>query len=194
MRLTKIALAASLIAGASFAIASETKIGIQGGYASGGDTIASITYTNGSSETLKAGSGISIGAFTIVPLSDNDVALKLAANYLNDSITASNGEVTFTRLPVDALVLKKLNKWQVAAGLTYHLNPQFKSTFDSGERVDADNALGLLLEANYQLYSKGEDSLAINIGARYTNIEYNFDGVTKNYDGSNLAITAGIIF
>jgi hypothetical protein len=194
MKFTKMVLAASLIAGASFANASETKLGIQGGYASGGDTLATINFTDGSSETLKAGSGILIGVFTIAPLSDNGVALKLAANYLNDSVTATNGEVTFTRLPIDALVLKQMNKWQVAAGLTYHLNPQYKSTFDSNEKIDADNALGLLLEANYQVYSKGEDSLSINIGARYTNIEYTFDGVTKSYDGSNLAITAGITF
>ena len=192
MKVTEIALAASLIAGTSFANASDTKFGIQGGYASGGDTLATVNFTDGSSESLKSGSGISIGAFTIIPISDNGVAIKLAANYLHDSVTATNGEVTFTRLPLDALVLKQMNKWQVAAGLTYHLNPLYESTFDSGSKVDADNALGLLLEANYQVYSN--DSLALNIGASYTNIEYSFVGVTKKYDGSNFAITAGLSF
>lgn len=187
-----IALTASLIAGASFANANDTKFGVQGGFASGGDTLATVNFTDGSSETLKAGSGISIGAFTIIPLSDNGVALKLAANYLHDSVTATNGEVTFTRLPLDALVLKQMNKWQVAAGLTYHLNPQYESTFNSGSKIDADNALGLRLEANYQVYSNS--FLAMNIGASYTNIEYSFVGVTKKYDGSSVAITTGLSF
>jgi len=195
MRLTKLASAASLMAVASISWASDdVKLGIQGGFSDGGDTLATAYFTDGTSEEIKAGSGLLIGAFTIVPLSNNGIGLKLAANYMSDSITAGNGELTFTRLPLDALVLKQVNKLQVAAGLTYHLNPEYESTYSSGEQVDADNALGLLLEANYQIYNKNKDSLSINIGARYTNIEYKFNGVTKKVDGSNLAITAGVIF
>lgn len=196
MKIIKAGLALTLVAGAVSANASadSNKLGIQGSYANSGDTLATVTFTDGSKETLKAGAGFSIGLYTILPLSNEGIALKLAANYLTDAVLATNGEVRFTRLPLDALILNEVGKWQIAAGLTYHFKPQYESTFNSGENIDAESALGLILEANYEFYSKDDQSLSANIGGRYTNIEYSFNGVSKKYDGSNFALTVGVTF
>jgi len=196
MKFTKMALAASLIAGASFANAGDIKYGLQIGHAKGGDNLGDSANRTSSD----AGDGDSIGVFAIIPVSGKELSIKVAANYLTKKGhyttglgLAAGGKIKFTRLPIDVLLIKKINKLQLGAGLTYHLKPQAKVT--SSEKpttTNGNNVLGLALEANYQFYSN--DSLAMDIGARYTNIKYTFDSQTRDYDGSNLAITAGITF
>lgn len=192
MKFTKMALAASLIAGASFANASDIKYGLQIGYANGGDNI------NGD---LDAGNGIQVGIYSIVPLSIQGLSIKVAANYIkkDDSFKDNSNDYDneFTRMPIDLLLIKQLEKFQLAAGITYHINSTYKFTdnIDPEENgtTDADNALGLLLEANYQVYRN--DSLAVDLGLRYTNIEYKFkDEDSTKFNGSNVAFVAGLSF
>ena len=164
---------------------SDTKFGVQGGYSSGGDTLKTYPFTDGSTDSIDAGAGISFGVFTLAPLEGSDnLFIKTAISYLNDNITASNGEANFTRFPLDVLLSKDTEKFQFGVGLTYHIRPNFDDTF--GNYANADNALGLILEGNVKVFDKAQ------IGIRYTSINYNFSDVEK--DGSNVAITAGYTF
>lgn len=192
MKLARIISVVSLIAGSSFVSANDIRSGLQigkAGYADKGDEFT-INFTNGTSEKIKAGKGLSIGTFAIIPLSDQNFSIKFAANYLYESVRLEGSKITFSRFPVDALVLKEIDKWQFAAGLTYHLNSELKVV---GNTVrNTDDPLGLLFEASYQVYSKDDDSLSANIGVRYTQIEYYFENSLEKYDGSNFAITASV--
>jgi hypothetical protein len=87
-------------------------------------------------------------------------------------------------LPIDLLVGKQTEKLNFGLGLTYHLNPSLNDDFN-GNKYNADNALGFILEANFKVFKQA------HIGLRYTNIKYKF---TDEFDGSNTAITAGYTF
>ncbi|QUX97233.1 hypothetical protein C0J08_18370 [Marinomonas sp. CT5] len=193
MKFTKMALAASLIAGASFANAGDIKYGLQIGHAKGGDNFSTEPSFQSSSDV---GDGDFIGAFTIIPVSANELSIKIAASYLSkEGSYPNNAKVKFTRLPIDVLLLKQIDKLQLGAGLTYHLSSKAEFTDTNGEitTTDTKNAFGIALEANYQVFSN--DSLAVDLGVRYTNIEYKFkDKDSTKRDGSNFAITAGITF
>jgi len=192
MKIMEIALTASLIAGASFANANDIKYGLQFGYANGGDNI---------SGDLDAGNGVQFGAYGIMPLSTQGLSIKVAANYIktDGSFKGDNDNYDneFTRIPIDILLVKQLKKIQLAAGVTYHINSTYKFTDnidpEEGRSTDANNAFGLLLEVNYPVYSN--DTLAADLGLRYTNIEYKFkDEDSTKFDGSSVAITAGLSF
>lgn len=193
MKFTRMALAASLIASASFANASDIKYGLQIGYANGGDHFSTDSSFQSSSDV---GDGDFIGAFTIIPVSANELSIKIAASYLTkEGSYPKDAKVKLTRLPIDVLLLKQIDKLQLGAGLTYHLNSKIEFTDTDGEitTTDIKNAFGVALEANYQVFSN--DSLAVDLGIRYTNIEYKFkDEDSTKRDGSSFAITAGITF
>lgn len=171
----------------------DSKFGVFAGFASGGDTVAEIEFTDGSDETVKAGSGVYFGLayenkldfVTDIPLYGH-----FAFAYLSDSVDAENGSVSFTRFPVDALLMTKLNQFSFAGGATYHLAPSYEQDLDSSllREVDLDNALGLALEANYTLTGS-----KMNIGLRYTNITYTANGY-EDLDGSGFAISVGAMF
>jgi opacity protein-like surface antigen len=192
MKLTKVALAASLITAASLANASDIKYGLQLGYANGGDKI--VTETDSETLTIDAGDGVLVGVYLAGSLNDDGFGYKIAVNNLEDSMDGSQGKIKFSRLPIDLLLSQKVGRLELNGGVTYHINTKFTDTTDSDNfSVKAKNALGLALEANYQVY--GNDYLAVDLGLRYTNIDYKFknEGSTK-FDGSSLAFTAGVSF
>ena len=192
MKFTKLALAASLIASASFANAGEIKYGLQIGYANGGDNL--VTETDSETLIIEAGDGILIGVYLAGSLNDDGFGYKVAINNLEDSLDGSQGKIKFSRLPIDLLLSQKVGRLLLNGGLTYHIKTKFTDTTDGDNfSVDAKNALGIALEANYQVYSN--DSLAMDLGLRYTNIEYEFknEDSTKG-DGSSIAFVAGLSF
>jgi hypothetical protein len=106
--------------------------------------------------------------------------MRFTLGYFTDTIDASNGSVSFSRVPLELLGVHTAGQHSVGMGLTYHLSPELDmSDFGLGS-YDADNALGLVLMYEYTF----ESSLAL--GVRYTNIDYDFGGV--DIDGNNLGI------
>ncbi|WP_421856071.1 hypothetical protein [Marinomonas sp.] len=192
MKFTKIALAASLIAGASFANAGDIKYGLQLGSSKGGDNL--VAENNSETLAIGAGDGTLIGLYLAGSLNDDGFGYKVAINNLEDSLDGSQGKIKFSRLPIDLLLSQKVGKLLLNGGITYHINTKFKITADDGVfSVEAKNALGIVLEANYQVYSN--DSLAMDLGLRYTNIEYEFKNEdSTKADGSSIAFVAGLSF
>lgn len=152
-----------------------------------------VEFSDGSNDSIEAGGGFFFGlAFENKLPTETPTPLygRLVLSYMKDSVNAENGSVSFTRLPVDALLITKFNQFSLAGGITYHLAPTYKQDFDSsfvGE-VELDNALGLALEANYTLRNS-----KMNIGVRYTNITYSASGF-EDLDGAGFAITVGVMF
>ncbi|MGO2235255.1 MAG: hypothetical protein ACTH5B_14385 [Marinomonas sp.] len=194
MELTKIITTTTLLAGATLAHASNTHFGLQVGVASGGDTLGTVTYANHEQEDLDAGSGVFFGAYTLTPLNQNGLAMKVGIGYHSDDITASNGEASFFRFPIDALISQEGEKWQFGLGITYHLNPEYESSFTTHDLIKADDALGMIVEVNYKILGKRLFGPSLQLGVRYTGIEYKFHGVTKKFDGSNLAAMLSFTF
>ncbi|ADZ89678.1 hypothetical protein GV054_01960 [Marinomonas mediterranea] len=189
MEFKKLCIGAGLVLASTVSMAEMPEFGAQIGYASGGDKLATATFMDGSTESLYAGSGFTIGAFLTAPISaESDIDWKLAINYLNDSIDAANGEISFSRFPIDALVIKNFEKFKLGGGITYHLNPTLDlDTPSYNEKTDADNALGFILEGSYML------TRDVDLGLRYTNIEYDFKNAPA-FDGSHVAINLAVTF
>jgi outer membrane protein with beta-barrel domain len=130
----------------------------------GGEEIA--TTTSGGSLKFNELFSFGGGASFLTDSKDIEVQVTLAWKYGN--LDASDGSLSFTRYPLDALVFYRLPKFRVGGGLTYHLNPQFSAS-GSASFLDGfkfDNALGVVLQADYLFTEKA------SIGLRYTNLDY----------------------
>src|SRR5262245_35059618 len=90
----------------------------------GGDKIVTVRFTNGESESIKAGDGFYLGAGVSLRNDDNTIEFLGTVNYKYTSVTASNGDVTWTRVPIDTLVFYRWEKFRAGAGLTYHMSPK----------------------------------------------------------------------
>ncbi len=179
------ACALALFSSVSFAQAASFVL--EAGLHDGGDDLLTATFTNGDSETLEAGGLYSFslgGAFDI----STNVESRITIGIKEDSITASNGDVKFTRYPIDALFLYKLDNWRLGGGITYHLSPEV-----SGSGVvtvldgDFDDALGFLLEADYMFDS-------FYTGMRFTFIDYELSSTGAEADGNSVGIVIGAQF
>ncbi len=156
----------------------------------GGDTLTSstLTFPNGSSSSIKANEGSYIGGGVglVEVAKDVDVELTLAWKWA--FITASNGDVTFTRFPLEALVFYKFEKVRLGGGLAYHINPKLKGSGDfSGLDIGYDNALGGVLQADYRITDK------MNVGIRYTSVDYKV-GNSPAAKGNGAGITFSASF
>jgi hypothetical protein len=168
-------------------LAADVRPVVRIGFDFGGDKLAGATFTNGSSDTIKAGELLYLGGGLSVITDSKDIEVEVTLSYKNDSINASNGKIDWTRYPLDALVFYRMTKFRVGGGLTYHIGPKLSgSGVASNVNGNFDDSLGFLLEGDYLVTQK------VNVGLRYTNIKYKTGGAS--IDGSSVGITAGYRF
>jgi len=167
-RLTAAAVSiAVLLLWAAAARAAEVKPMIKAAADFGGDTLVTVEFTDGSRQSIKANELLSLGGGVSIVNDAGDIEAELSLSYKFAVVTASNGDVTFSRFPLDAMVFYRLPELRLGGGLTYHLGPELKgSGVVSGLNVSFDDALGLLLQADYRITPK------INLGIRYTSLDY----------------------
>lgn len=150
----------------------------------GGDELQTVTFVDGSTESIKANEGFYLAGGIGYVSSDLTVESQLTLGWKYTSITGSNGDLSFTRYPLEALAFYAGESFRLGGGLTYHLNPKLDGGgVLAGMGRDLDNALGLLAQVDYRL----GDSLAV--GARYTFLEYARDGGDVRADGFGLTLT-----
>ena len=171
--------------------ANAASLVLEAGIHFGGDELARATYTNGSTTTIDAGALFSLGVGVGLDLAPN-VESRITFGIKTDDTTASNGDISFTRYPIDVLFLYKTGDWKLGAGITYHLNPKLEGGgVVSGLRADFDDALGVLLEADYDLR-------IMYLGARVTFIEYESIPTATvrraTIDGNSIGFVAGVRF
>ncbi len=165
----------------------EVKPVLRAGFDFGGDTIATATFTSGKTDSIKANDGIYFGGGASILLDSKDIEIETTLSYKYTSITASNGDITWTRFPLDALVFYRMPKYRLGGGLTYHMSPKLSSSgVVGGLNVKVDDALGVVLQGDYLLTPK------LNMGLRYTNLSYKANGVTAKSNGAG--ITFGFVF
>jgi len=167
--------------------AAEVRPVIKGGVDFGGETIATATFSGGSTESIKANEGAYVGGGVSIILDSKNVEIETTLSVKYTSITASNGDITWTRYPLEVLAFYRMPKFRLGGGLTYHLSPKLKASGAAGNfNVNVDDALGLVLQADYLFTPK------FSVGARYTILEYKANGVPAKSDG--VGITIGFIF
>jgi hypothetical protein len=133
----------------------------------GGDVLVTATFTDGSTQKIRANQGVSIGGGASFVNEAKDLEVEVALSYKFALINANNGDINWTRIPLDALVFYRWQKFRLGGGLTYHINPKLDgSGVVGGLNVKFDNALGGILQADWRITEK------INLGLRYTSVKY----------------------
>lgn len=159
---------------------------LEAGLHFGGDELASVGFTGGDSESIEAGGLISFAAGLVSEI-DEGLELRTTIGIKFDSITASNGELDFTRYPISAMLFKKGEVFNAGIGATYHLNPEFESSGFAGDfSASFDNAFGFVAEIDYKLGEKAY------VGLKATIIDYEIG--SSKVDGNSFGIVIGTSF
>ncbi len=163
------------------------------GVHAGGDEITTASTTSGE-ETVTAGGGVSAAIGLDFNISE-DISAQLLFGKKEDSITAVNGNIKFSRNTVDLLFHLKLNETvYLGAGPTLHSN--VKLTSDGVgvyyvQDTDFKDAVGILLDARFDIGQPDSFFLAI----RGTFITYETDTATSfTYNGNSVGLIWGSTF
>lgn len=151
----------------------------------GGDKLATENAILGGHNTLYAGNSLAFDFGVLHNYSGSDWSLKATAGIQEGFIPTHTSSPTFTRYPLDLVLLYNQERWHFGFGLTYHANPKL---IQQGDVQDAafHDAVGGVLEAQYRIF-----------GFRYTNIRYTSSGPCPgrcSYDGSTLGLFLNFVF
>ena len=142
---------------------------IRGGLELGGDEVAEVYFTNGNTQSVKAGQGGTIaigGQFQFSGL--DKLLLRATAGFKYVTTAADNAHIRLTRIPINLtanwMVAKKL---MIGGGLAMHRNIKF-SADDIGPDIKFDGASGPMFEIAYS-----------GIGLTYTAMTYKDDRNNK---------------
>lgn len=190
-RLLGVLMALVLAAATPFASrAADVRPMIKVGVDTGGDNLLTHVFPDGEVETIKGNQGFYAGGGVSVTNFYRDLELEVSLSFKYTTAYGNNGEVDWTRYPLDALVFYRWPRLRAGGGLTYHFGPKLKGDGDAaGVNVKFENALGFVLQADYRITDH------FTAGVRYTAIEYETEAspavTTKS---SGIGITLGMSF
>ncbi|HEX6591584.1 MAG TPA: hypothetical protein VF050_06265 [Moraxellaceae bacterium] len=155
-----------------------------GGLSYGGDTVATIKYSNGDEEDLKAGGLIYFAGGLGLDIPNIPVTVQFTAGYQFNESTADNGEATFDRNTLEAQLFYRQGNHRFGVGAVQHNAPEFLGKIDGQPdvRVEFEDATGLSLEYDYlpvSLKFPFKDS-RVGFSLRYVSIDYE----AKSLNGS----------
>jgi hypothetical protein len=95
----------------------------------GGDKLVRVDYKNGETSNIKAGDGgmLAIG----VLWTRKQFELQSTLGYYADSAPASNGDASFTRLPIELMSFWRYKQFRIGGDINRHFNPKLKVDFDN---------------------------------------------------------------
>jgi hypothetical protein len=144
----------------------------------GGDTLVPITYTNGTSQAIKSGNGVQFkGGFTYTL--NPSLTLLGTLGYEYETTNASNGNVTFSRWPVEALGLWKLSeKVRLGGGMRIATNAKLSGSgvASSLGTTSFQGKMGVVLQGEYLFTAK--DAITL----RFIKEQYDVNSVSVNAD------------
>lgn len=149
--LITVGLSALLACGGASAQQSSARGVFGAGLTTGGDTLASVVFTDGSSQDIKAGGLVHLFGGVEFRASQQ-VTMQVNIGYqVDDTGGASNGSLRFSRYPVEALVHYQLNpNFRLGGGVRFVNNPKVAgSGVLSGINLEFDNTTGVVVEGEY---------------------------------------------
>jgi hypothetical protein len=156
---------------------------IEGALALGGDEVATVNFTNGQSQRVNAGQGISLGVggeFTIPNLENFRLRSTVGIKYVTTA--ADNAHIRLTRIPINLsgnYVFKE--SWRLGLGMAFHTNIKFNAG-GIGDNFTLGNAKGPLFELAYKW-----------VGLSYTVMTYK-DEFGDSYNANSIGLTFSGIF
>jgi hypothetical protein len=166
--------------------AAEARPVFVAGYDTGGDDILKVTFGSGTADSIGANEGLYLGGGVSLLNGARNVEFLGTLSYKYQAIHASNGDITWTRFPLDALLFYRWQSFRAGGGATYVLRPRLKGSGDASNIYTAFGAaLGAVLQADYLVGG-------VAFGLRYTILEYQEGGTTVKSNG--VGATFGFTF
>ncbi len=140
---------------------------LKAGFDFGGDTIVTAVFTNGERQDIKANQGLYLGGGAVIVGDAKDWEFHLTAAYKFAFIDATNGDIEWTRIPLEALAFYRFPHVRVGGGLAYHASPKLEgSGVVGGLDIKFKNALGAVLQVDWRITEN------VALGGRYTAVDY----------------------
>ncbi|MGE5452204.1 MAG: outer membrane beta-barrel protein [Acidobacteriota bacterium] len=156
----------------------------------GGEDLATAHYSSGMDQTVTTGGLLDLRAGLEYRLTGLPVAFQAVVAYHVDSTSARNGDLRFSRIPVELIALYDLNdQWRVGMGARQATGAKVTASgdatgtgFGSSTTFKADT--GFLVEVEYRATPQ------IGLQARYVNESYTvqFPSAQPKVDGSHFGI------
>jgi hypothetical protein len=144
----------------------------------GGDAIATVNFTDGSDQDIKAGQGVSVAMGAHYRSSaESPFSVRGTLGYKYTATAASNADINLGRVVFEVLGNYAWdNNWWVGAGVTRHSNIKLHGD-GFGPNAAFDDATGPTVEVGWRW-----------IALSYTQIEYT-DEFGSDWDASSLGLT-----
>jgi hypothetical protein len=168
---------------------SKTHLVTSLGLMDGGDKLATVEYRHGDDVDIRAGGLVLLGVGVNHEFGNN-WELQATLNYLGAGANAKNGDVSFSRWPVEVLGFYRNGSHRFGGGLTYHVNPKFDVNLDNGpdDTINFDNALGVVVEYDYFFLRQ------LSLGVRGTLIDYKSSEVDGSINGNSIGVVVSGYF
>lgn len=126
-----------------------------------------MTFTNGETDSIKANEGAYLGGGVAIFSDAKDWEYHITLAYKFTMIDAENGDIEFTRMPLEALAFYRWQRVRAGGGLAYHINPKIEgSGVAGGLDIKFKNALGAIVQVDWLITEN------VALGGRYTLLEY----------------------
>jgi hypothetical protein len=142
----------------------------------GGDDVAEVLFTNGDSQDVKAGQGVSVDVGAHYRFADSPVSIRGTIGYKYVTTQAENADINMSRVPLQLIGSYHLeNGARVGAGVVRHNSVRFDAD-GLGPDIDFDDATGFTVEAGWKWFLLS-----------YTGMDYE-DDAGNEYSADNFGV------
>jgi hypothetical protein len=148
----------------------------------GGDALATASNDDGDDMDLDAGGLFHFGMGYEKRFGWGGI--RATGGYKFDTLNAENGDADITRFPLEGIVYKTFAaRHNLGGGLVYEMSPKFEMNIDDAGSIDVDfdDAAGFMIYYGFTMVN------TLELGVRYTNIEYEADFL-EAVDASNFGL------
>ena len=139
------------------------------GVTGGGEKLATVVYTNGSTQSVKSGGLLHL--FGGLEYEAASFAILGNVGYHVDDTNASNGSVKFARMPVELLAFWKANDaWRFGGGVRKAGSAKISSSGAASNvgNITLDSKAGLVLQGEYSFWSERGSVYVRSVTEKYT--------------------------
>lgn len=192
---TKLAMVAAML---SLSVASAQAVEFKGvvglGYDAGGDTLATVTFTDGSTSEVKANAGLLFNGGVVMVTGDFETQATVGYKF-DSSKKATNVNVTFDVLPVELMEFYRTDNLRMGLGLSYHSAPTLKIDYPgnaSNGTYKFKDAMGYVAQIGW-----APRTGSFSIDLRYTSVKFvpsNFVGTKNEFNGNSVGVYGSFYF
>jgi hypothetical protein len=157
---------------------SPVRLVIGGAMEFGGDEVAKVYFTNGNTQSVKAGQGVSLAVGGQLQFPKvKQLFLRATVGYKYVTTMANNANIRLTRVPINLTAnWMVVNKLRLSAGLVNHQNIQFKAD-GLGQDAKLTGSTGPIFEVAFH-----------GLGLRYTAMTYK-DQTNLSYSANSIGVS-----